>query len=69
MVMCVLNNRLTEVLVAGKESVMTFQKRLKIYAVSVLLITALLVVRHQKLQLVRKARRSSEKCIVLPDQL
>jgi len=46
--------------VAGKDSVMTIQKQLKIYAVSVLLITALVVIRLHKLQVVRKARRSSE---------
>jgi len=54
--------------VAGKKSVMTIQKRLKIYAVSVLLITALSVIRLHTLQVVRKARRSSEKRILLAGQ-
>lgn len=67
MVMCILSNGLlTEFLVAGKESVTTIQKRLKMCAVAVLVIKALLVGRLHKMQVVRKARWSSVKRIVLP---
>jgi hypothetical protein len=69
MVMCVSNNMLVNRISCGREGVSNdHSEAVKIYAVSVLLITALLIIRLHRLQVVRKARRSSDKRIVLAGQ-
>jgi hypothetical protein len=55
----------TELLVAGKETVTNIQKRLKICTVSVLFIKALLVFGLHQLQVPRKARWTSVMPITL----
>jgi hypothetical protein len=68
MVMYVQELVVTEFLVVEKKLLTNIHKRIKLYALPVLLIKAMLVVEFRELQVLRKVKWSSVTCVALAGQ-